>query len=126
MSIHYRMVTEKSPGSILKIVSKVLDPYPGIFTITRGKKVYEVRPNIDWDKGKAVIKLSQLLGLKNGLLKIYIGDDQTDEDAFRVLEEDDISIRVGYRKGSKARYYCRGSGEILQFLRMLVMLNKQK
>ena len=55
--------------------------------------------------------------------KLY---DKTDEDAFRVLEEDDISIRVGYKKDSKARYFCRGSGEILQFLRKLVMLNEQK
>ena len=126
VSVHYRMVAEKSPGSILKIVSKILEPYPGIFTITRGKKVYEVRPNIDWDKGKAVMKLSQLLGFKNGPLKIYIGDDQTDEDAFRMLEEDDISIRVGYKKDSKARYFCRGSSEILRFLRKLVMLNESK
>ncbi|MCK5256342.1 MAG: trehalose-phosphatase, partial [Deltaproteobacteria bacterium] len=85
-------------------------------------KVYEVRPNIDWDKGKAVVKLSQLLDLKTKPLKIYIGDDQTDEDAFKVLGEDDISIRVGYKKDSKAQYFCKGSSEVLQFLKKLVML----
>jgi len=124
VSVHYRNLTGKSPGSVFEIISKVLEElYPRIFTITRGKKVYEVRPHINWDKGKAVVKISQLLGLiKIKPLKIYIGDDQTDEDAFRVLEDDDISIRVGYRKGSKALYFCKGSGEILQFIKELALL----
>lgn len=126
VSVHYRNLIGKSPGSILKIVSKVLEPYPEIFTITRGKKVYEVRPHINWDKGKAVVKISQLLDLKNRPLKIYVGDDQTDEDAFRVLENGDISIRVGYKKGSKARYFCKGSGEILRFLEEIALLRNSK
>jgi len=126
VSVHYRKVTEKSPGEIIKIISMVLEPYAKMFNVTRGKKVYEVRPGVDWDKGKAVVKLSQLLGSKTKPLKIYIGDDQTDEDAFKVLGEDDISIRVGYRKDSKARYFCRESGEVLQFLRKLVILNSNK
>jgi trehalose-phosphatase len=124
VSVHYRNLIEKSPGSILKIVSKVLEPYPGTFTITRGKKVYEVRPNIDWNKGKTVVKLSQSLGFKTRLLRIYVGDDQTDEDAFRVLEDDDVSIRVGYSKSSKARYFCKGSSEILRFLEQMALLNE--
>jgi len=126
VSVHYRNLTEKSPGSILKIVSKVLEPYPEIFTITRGKKVYEVRPHINWDKGKAVVKISQLLGFKSRPLKIYIGDDQTDEDAFRVLEEGDISIRVGYKKDSKARYFCKESSEILRFLKQCALVRNSK
>lgn len=126
VSVHYRKVTQKSPGSILKIVSKVLESYPEIFTVTRGKKVYEVRPNIEWDKGKAVARLSRLLGFKTKPLIIYVGDDQTDEDAFRVLEGDDISIRVGYKKSSKARYFCKGSGEILRLLEQMTLLRNLK
>ena len=126
VSVHYRKVTGMTPGEIIKIISMVLDPYAEMFTITRGKKVYEVRPNIDWDKGKAVVKLSQLLDLKTKPLKIYIGDDQTDEDAFKVLGKDDISIRVGYKKDSKAQYFCKGSSEVLRFLKKLVMLNNSK
>lgn len=126
VSVHYRKVIGRTPGEIMKIISMVVEPYAKMFTVTRGKKVYEVRPNIDWDKGKAVVKLSQLLDLKTKPLKIYIGDDQTDEDAFNVLGEDDISIRVGYKKDSKARYFCRGSSEVLRFLKKLVMLNNSK
>lgn len=126
VSVHYRKVTGRTPGEIMTIMSMVLEPYAKMFTVTRGKKVYEIRPNIDWDKGKAVMKLSQLLDVKTKPLRIYIGDDQTDEDAFKVLGEDDISIRVGYKKGSKAKYFCEGSGDVLRFLRKLAMLNNRK
>ncbi len=126
VSVHYRNLAGTSPKNVLKIVSRVLEPYPGIFTISRGKKVYEVRPRIKWGKGEAVVKLSQLLGFKTMPMKVYIGDDQTDEDAFRVLGKGDISIRVGYRKGSKARYFCKGSDEVLRFLEEITLFKNVK
>jgi len=84
-----------------------------------GKKVFELLPNIEWNKGKAIERLTELLAVRTKLMRIYIGDDQTDEDAFSVLGKRDISIRVGAKKGSRARYYCRGSGEVATFLKML-------
>ena len=119
VSVHYRNVSHQSPGRILKIVAEAVAPFSQHFTIARGKKVFEVRPRIDWDKGKAVEELTRLSALKSKPLKIYIGDDQTDEDAFGVLAPEDISIRVGYKKGSAARYFCRGSGEVVSFLKKL-------
>ena len=118
-SIHYRNVTAQSPSSILAIITEVLAPYPDAFTVARGKKVFEIRPLVEWDKGKAVERLTELLSIKSKLIRIYIGDDQTDEDAFRVLGKSDITIRVGAKKGSRARYYLRGSGEVVTFLKML-------
>jgi len=124
VSVHYRNVTGHSPGSILKIISRIVDHYSDRFEVTRGKKVYEIRPCIEWDKGKAVVKISQFFDFKAEPLKIYIGDDVTDEDAFGVLGKNDISIRVGYTKGSKARYFCRGSTDVLRFLKYITQLNK--
>lgn len=52
-------------------------------------KVFEVRPVIDWNKGKAVEFLLESLGLNESedVLPIYVGDDRTDEDAFKVCLE---------------------------------------
>lgn len=49
-------------------------------------QVLEVRPIIDWNKGKAVEFLLEYLGLRTSddVLPIYVGDDRTDEDAFKV------------------------------------------
>ena len=131
VSIHYRLVTEKSAEEIRKMVSKIVSPYSKMFCIGRGKKVYEIRPLIDWNKGKAISKVSELLGSprsfrrilrtpRSGItgktLRIYIGDDLTDEDAFKVLEKEEISVVVGRRESSSARYFCRNSNEVYQFL----------
>ena len=119
VSIHYRNVTAKSPGNILAVIEEILGPYPETFTVARGKKVFEIRPFVEWNKGKAVERLTQLLGVSPRTMRIYIGDDQTDEDAFSILGKDDISIRVGLKKKSRAQYYCRGSREVVAFLKML-------
>ena len=54
--------------------------------LTAAMQVLEVRPVIDWNKGKAVEFLLDSLGLADSdeVLPIYIGDDRTDEDAFKV------------------------------------------
>lgn len=51
------------------------------------EQVLEIRPSIKWDKGKALEFLLESLGYANSndVLPIYIGDDRTDEDAFKVF-----------------------------------------
>ncbi|XP_004242008.1 probable trehalose-phosphate phosphatase F [Solanum lycopersicum] len=85
-SVHYRNVDENSWPILAQCVHDVLKEYPRLRQ-THGRKVLEVRPVIDWDKGKAVEFLLESLGFRNShdVLPIYIGDDRTDEDAFKVL-----------------------------------------
>jgi alpha,alpha-trehalase len=86
-----------------------------------GKKVYELLPDIDWNKGKAVVWLLETLGLEPGNIRpIYIGDDRTDEDAFRVLKQRGIGILVSEQSQSTAaRYSLRDPAEVERFLRAL-------
>jgi trehalose 6-phosphate phosphatase len=56
-----------------------------------GRKVLEVRPPVDADKGTAVAALLERDGLKRAL---YAGDDTTDLDAFGALEGLELPVRV--------------------------------
>ncbi|KAE8666814.1 putative trehalose-phosphate phosphatase D [Hibiscus syriacus] len=88
VSVHFRCVDEKSWVSLAEQVRLVLNDYPQL-KLTQGRKVLEIRPTIKWDKGKALEFLLEALGYANSndVLPVYIGDDQTDEDAFKVLRE---------------------------------------
>jgi trehalose 6-phosphate phosphatase len=64
--------------------------------MTPGKMVYEIQPKIDWDKGKAVLYLLDILELdRDEVVPIYVGDDVTDEDAFRAISDVGIGVFVG-------------------------------
>jgi trehalose-phosphatase len=91
--------------------------------LTEGKKVFEIRPNIDWDKGKGVQRLSRWLEIKRPALGIYIGDDQTDEDAFRAMGRDDITILVGSRRDSIACSRLPDVAAVWKFLSALLTIS---
>ncbi|KAL2339893.1 hypothetical protein Fmac_007833 [Flemingia macrophylla] len=86
LSVHFRCVDEKSWAALAEKVRLVLNEYPQL-RLTQGRKVLEIRPTIKWDKGKALEFLLESLGYENSndVFPIYIGDDRTDEDAFKVL-----------------------------------------
>ncbi|KAL0440217.1 UNVERIFIED_CONTAM: putative trehalose-phosphate phosphatase D [Sesamum latifolium] len=88
LSVHYRCVEEKKWGELGDQVKMVINDYPQL-RLTQGRKVLEIRPSIKWDKGNALEFLLEALGYaeSNDVLPVYIGDDRTDEDAFRVLRE---------------------------------------
>jgi trehalose-phosphatase len=86
----------------------------------RGKKVLELAPNIPWDKGKAALFILQ--ELKRNYLPIYVGDDATDEAAFKALNEDGVTIRVGKSKKTAAKYYLKGQWEVSRFLKHIYNL----
>lgn len=57
-----------------------------------GKEVYELRPDVDWHKGRAI---EYLLGRLEGHVPLFIGDDETDEDGFSsVLKKGGVAIVV--------------------------------
>lgn len=76
-------------------VQSVLRKYPQ-FHLTRGKKVMEIRPSIKWNKGHALEYLLDTLGFmgSDNVFPIHIGDDRTDEDAFKVSQLGSLSSEV--------------------------------
>ncbi len=119
IAAHYRNVSEHDFPKLQRAMSEAAARHQQLRMID-GKKVYELLPNIDWDKGKAVLWLLEKLGLERPN-PIYIGDDRTDEDAFRVLERRGVGILVSEKpRATAARYTLRDPSEVERFLRELV------
>jgi trehalose-phosphatase len=122
IAAHYRNVNENDVPKVERAVSEIAARHRELRRID-GKRVYELLPNIDWNKGKAVIWLLETLGLESrsgGIRSIYIGDDSTDEDAFRALEQRGIGILVSEQpQPTAARYSLRDPAEVERFLREL-------
>ena len=96
VAAHYRLVSEEERPRVGRVVEKILAEHPDSLKVTPGKMVYEVQPNIDWDKGKAVVYLLGALELdREDVVPIYVGDDITDEHAFEALARRGIGIFVG-------------------------------
>ena len=122
LSLHYRLVSDKQVPRLKEVFNSAVTRYAasGRVQVREGKKVLEVGPPSKWDKGKVVQWLLSRHGFaKRGknILPVYIGDDLTDEDAFKALKNRGITIFVGRRnKSSNAKYYLRDTGDVARFL----------
>jgi len=112
VALHYRNADENEFFAELRALLKGAE-MDGMH-VEYGKKVVEIRPNEDWNKGRVV---QYLLGLSDGL-PIYIGDDNSDELAFDAVGDRGISIAVG-RRETRARYMFRDPDEVVSFLSLL-------
>jgi len=117
IAVHYRRVADTDYPLVEEAVRSTAPAVPSLRVAT-GKKIFEFRPDFDWDKGQAMRWLIGELGLDRGAVTpIYLGDDTTDEDAFRVIRKRGIGIVVG-REGepSLARFALEDTGEVTSFL----------
>lgn len=124
LSVHFRCVEEKTWGALAEQVRAVLRDYPRLL-LTQGRMVLEIRPVIKWDKGRALEFLLGALGFadRDDVFPIYIGDDRTDEDAFKVLRGrgQGAGILVSkFPKDTLASFSLRDPDEVKGFLRQLV------
>jgi trehalose-phosphatase len=120
IAAHYRNVKENDVPKVERAVGKVAARHRELRKMS-GKKVYELVPAIDWNKGKAVLWLLEVLGLDLGNARpIYIGDDSTDEDAFAALRQRGIGILVSEQsQPTAASYSLKNPAEVERFLRAL-------
>jgi trehalose 6-phosphate phosphatase len=124
VAVHDRLVAEADRPRVRAAVDAVLGEHPDELKVTPGKRVFEIQPRIDWDKGKAVRYLLDALGLdRDGVVPLYLGDDVTDEHAFEALGDDGIGIFVGDAddpdvagRTTAADYLLRSPGEVERFL----------
>jgi trehalose 6-phosphate phosphatase len=121
LAVHYRLVAAEHMEAVRRAVEDVAADHHDL-RMTGGKKVVELRPRLDWDKGKAVLWLREVLGLDGpDVVSFYLGDDETDEDAFAALRDLGIGILVAERPhATLARYRLRDPGEVAMFLGSLI------
>ena len=121
LSIYFRSTPNLYVQEVYRAVMSVLDHYGlvGDMKITLGKKVVEVRPNIDWGKGEAIRKIQQDCGDKP--VTMFFGDDRDDENGFAVVQDSNgIAVYIGSpRQNTKALHQLESPKEVAQVLELL-------
>lgn len=115
LSVHYRQA--RDPGRALAELPAFLGNLHPRPRILAGKMVFNLLPPAAVDKGTAMLRLMEVAGAEAGL---YVGDDVTDEDVFRLHQPDLLTVRVGRDDASGARLYLRASSEILRLIDALI------
>jgi trehalose-phosphatase len=120
VAAHYRNVNENDAFKVALAMDAVAARHRELRRMD-GKKVYELLPDIDWNKGKAMLWLLENLGLEGpNALPIYIGDDRTDEDALRALEKRGVGVLVSeHLQVTAASYWLKNPDEVECFLQKI-------
>lgn len=126
ISLHYRLVDRRRVTLLYQALRKTCKPWTASnkVRLAAGKKVWELRPSIAWDKGSA---MDWLLGKYRGegsSLPVFMGDDRTDEDAFRFLKKRGMTICVGNKKQTHAQFKLKSPVQVYQVLRLFYLKKK--
>ncbi len=115
--VHYRRVNSDQAAIVEYILYQMTQVYMmrKELALIWGKRVCEIKPPHDWNKGKAV----QWVLERQHSFPVYIGDDTTDEDAFIALKDHGITVYVGNEDYSHAKYYVKDPDDVIRFLRFL-------
>jgi trehalose 6-phosphate phosphatase len=126
VAVHYRNAARERVGEVSAAVRTA--GQRDALRVTTGREVIELRPDLDWDKGKTlhwVIDHLQQAG-SNPLLPIYLGDDITDEDAFDAVCADGVPIVVRHTddgdRATAALFALDSPAQVAEFTERLACL----
>jgi trehalose-phosphatase len=123
VAVHYRTASLAAARRAEEVVGRVLEREPGLHLLS-GKKVWELLPGDAIDKGTAVHRLLEEIHAPGDRFVVYLGDDTTDESVFRKLRGG-ITIVVGRRTNTAARYYLRSMSEVREFFRRWLQIARE-
>lgn len=116
LSVHFRLVADRAREQAIRdqVERRRGHPHERL-RLMDGKKVVEIRPTVDWDKGRATVFLMDTLldGAVHAPV-VYIGDDRTDEDAFAILRGrgEGVIVADGVPASSHALAWLRSPEEV--------------
>lgn len=121
IALHYREASADAVQQLESALETLLSDYPKLRQ-SSGKQIFELQPDVPWDKGRAILWLLEQLGLNQpDVLPIYLGDDTTDEDGFRAMCDRGIGIRVGTDgEATQATYVLADPDAVQQFFQALL------
>ncbi|WP_083271280.1 trehalose-phosphatase, partial [Mycobacterium gordonae] len=126
VAVHYRNTDPQAVDRVIAAVRR-LGRSAGL-RVTTGRKLVELRPNVSWDKGKALHWILEHLATEQNsssttTLPIFIGDDISDEDGFDAIRFDGVGIAVRHLEGgdrpSAATFSLESPSAVTQFLQRL-------
>ncbi len=128
VAVHYRNAARDRVGEVAAAVRTA--GRRDALRVTTGREVIELRPDIDWDKGKTLRwVLDHLRQAQSGnqsagpLVPVYVGDDITDEDAFDAVRQDGIAIVVRHNedgdRATAAVFAVENPAEVAEFTHRL-------
>ncbi|OAQ54475.1 trehalose-phosphatase [Natrinema mahii] len=117
-TVHFRSVPPAARPVARRLTTAVFEAFSGgALELSRGKRILEIGPSIPWGKGNAV----ELIAADKppGTATVYVGDDVTDESAFRAVEPGGIGVRVGGDGPSAASYRVESPAGVASLLSLL-------
>jgi trehalose 6-phosphate phosphatase len=123
-SVHYRNIPADFYSQTEHLVTEACLIFPSLIKRS-GKMVWEITPNINWHKGKAVDwLLHAVFADPTNVIPIYLGDDVADESVFNHFNEGKFQSSIGicvmsHNRQTAARYALRDPAQVLQFLQLL-------
>ncbi len=124
ISVHYRLVADEYVERLRRRATEIARQHG--LRVMDGKKIVELRPDVEVNKGTAAVALAERfdVGPANGSV-VYVGDDLTDEDAFRALRKAvplGVTIRVVHGEGpsaTAAEWTLGGTDDVRELLAWL-------
>ena len=117
LSLHYRHAQDRSAThqSLMAAIAR-LDPPP---RRVGGKFVENLQPPLAPHKGDALLLLMEHSGCPKAL---FFGDDETDEDIFRLADARIFSVCIGTDRPTAADYHLHNQHDMAQALEQLIQL----
>lgn len=129
IAVHFRQVDDADVADVESAVDAVMADHDDLRK-TGGKRIFELRPDIEWHKGRALRFLLETLDLdREDVVPMYLGDDVTDEDAFRAIADDGLGLVVrgeDDQRPTAADYAFADTDEVRTFLEDLAQMLEER
>jgi trehalose 6-phosphate phosphatase len=115
LSVHYRQARDRA--KVEEALQRLFASLMPTAHVVPGKCVFNLLPPNSPDKGMALTKLCEAFALPTAL---FVGDDTTDEDVFKLHRPDWLTVRIERGHDSAAEFYLHHRLDMVELLDTLI------